>query len=36
VRTGKGEKMLAKGIPEGVAVYDDLAAVVDALLDPTI
>lgn len=36
VRTGKGEKMLAKGIPEGVAVYDDLAAVVDALLDPTV
>lgn len=36
VRTGKGNKMLAKGIPEGVAVYDDLAAVVDALLDPTI
>jgi D-glycero-D-manno-heptose 1,7-bisphosphate phosphatase len=36
VRTGKGEKMLAKGIPEGVAVYDDLATVVDALLDQTI
>lgn len=36
VRTGKGEAMLENAIPEGVAVYDDLAAVVDALLDPTI
>lgn len=36
VRTGKGGKILAKEIPEGVAVYDDLAAVVDALLDPAI
>lgn len=34
VRTGKGEKMIAKGIPEGVPVYDDLAAVVTALLEP--
>jgi D-glycero-D-manno-heptose 1,7-bisphosphate phosphatase len=36
VRTGKGEKMLGKDIPEGVAIYNDLAAVVDALLDPTV
>ncbi|HEC59498.1 hypothetical protein LCGC14_2365400 [marine sediment metagenome] len=36
VRTGKGAKLLEKGIPKGVAVYDDLAAVVDALLDPII
>ena len=35
VRTGKGIKTENK-IPEGVAVYDDLAAVVDALLDPII
>lgn len=33
VRTGKGERTIAKGgLPEGVAVYDDLAAAVDALL----
>jgi D-glycero-D-manno-heptose 1,7-bisphosphate phosphatase len=36
VRTGNGEKMLGKDIPEGVAIYNDLAAVVDALLDPTV
>jgi len=33
VRTGKGEKTLAEGIPEDVAVYDDLSAVVTALLE---
>jgi len=32
VKTGKGEQTLAKGIPQGVAVYDDLAAVVTSLL----
>lgn len=36
VRSGKGERTLAKGEGlEGVAVYDDLAAVVDALLSDT-
>lgn len=34
VKTGKGEQTLANGIPEGVEVYDDLAAVVTALLEP--
>ncbi len=34
VRTGKGEKTLGQGIPDGVAVYDDLAAVVTGLLEP--
>ena len=33
VRTGKGEKTLAEGIPADVAVYDDLSAVVTALLE---
>ncbi|RKZ86605.1 MAG: D-glycero-beta-D-manno-heptose-1,7-bisphosphate 7-phosphatase, partial [Gammaproteobacteria bacterium] len=33
VKTGKGEKTLAEGIPEGVAVFDDLSAVVTALLE---
>ncbi|AFJ03329.1 Histidinol-phosphatase [Methylophaga frappieri] len=33
VRTGKGMQTLEAGIPDKVAVYDDLAAVVDALLD---
>lgn len=33
VRTGKGQKTLEDGIPEGVDVYDDLAAVVAALLE---
>lgn len=33
VKTGKGERTLAAGkLPRGVVVYDDLAAVVDALL----
>jgi len=36
VRTGKGERTLSKGIPEGVAVYDDLAAVVTSLLEPSL
>ncbi|MCL5975484.1 MAG: HAD hydrolase-like protein, partial [Gammaproteobacteria bacterium] len=36
VRTGKGEKTLKKGVPKGVPVYDNLAAVADALLDATI
>ena len=34
VKTGKGEKTLAAGIPDNVEVYDDLAAVVSALLEP--
>lgn len=33
VRTGKGKITEAAGIPEGIEVYDDLAAVVDALLE---
>lgn len=33
VRTGQGDKTLKQGIPEGVPVYDDLSAVVTALLD---
>lgn len=33
VRTGKGERTLADGIPAGVEVYDDLAAVATALLE---
>ena len=33
VRTGKGEKTLAAGIPDGVEVYDDLASVATALLE---
>jgi D-glycero-D-manno-heptose 1,7-bisphosphate phosphatase len=37
VKTGKGEKTLAEGgQPDDVAVYDDLAAAVNALLEPTI
>jgi D-glycero-D-manno-heptose 1,7-bisphosphate phosphatase len=36
VKTGKGERTLAAGIPDGVPVYDDLAAVADALLDKTL
>lgn len=34
VRTGKGAATEKSGIPAGVPVYDDLAAVVDALLEP--
>jgi len=34
VKTGKGARTLAEGIPEGVEVFDDLAAVVTALLEP--
>jgi len=34
VKTGKGEKTLAAGLPDNVEVYDDLAAVVTALLEP--
>ena len=34
VRTGKGERTLAEGIPEGVEVHDDLASVASALLEP--
>jgi len=34
VRTGKGERTLQQGIADDVAVYDDLAAVVNALLEP--
>ncbi len=34
VKTGKGEKTLADGdLPDNIAVYNDLAAAVDALLD---
>jgi len=33
VRTGKGKVTETAGIPEGIEVYDDLAAVVDALLE---
>jgi D-glycero-D-manno-heptose 1,7-bisphosphate phosphatase len=34
VKTGKGETTLADpALPEGIAVYDDLAAVADALLE---
>lgn len=36
VRTGKGKKTLEKAIPDDVVVYNDLAAVVNVLLDPTI
>lgn len=32
VRTGKGERTLARGVPAGTAVYEDLAAVAAALL----
>lgn len=34
VKTGKGERTLAEGLPDEVEVFDDLAAVVDALLEP--
>ena len=34
VRTGKGAVTEQNGIPKGVPVYDDLAAVADALLEP--
>jgi D-glycero-D-manno-heptose 1,7-bisphosphate phosphatase len=34
VRTGKGERTLEQGIPDGVPVYDDLAAAVTAILEP--
>jgi D-glycero-D-manno-heptose 1,7-bisphosphate phosphatase len=36
VRTGKGEQTLAGGIPDDVEVYDNLAAVVAALLEPSV
>ena len=32
VRTGKGEKTLAKGVPAGTLIFDDLAAVARALI----
>jgi len=35
VRTGKGERTLEQGIPEGIPVYDDLAMAVTALLEST-
>lgn len=35
VRTGKGAATEKAGVPDGVPVYDDLAAVADALLEPT-
>lgn len=34
VKTGKGERTLAEGLPDEIEVFDDLAAVVDALLEP--
>jgi len=33
VRTGKGEKALAQGIPDGVPVYANMAEAVNALLE---
>jgi D-glycero-D-manno-heptose 1,7-bisphosphate phosphatase len=36
VRTGKGERTLAEGVPEDIEIYDDLAAVATALLEPQI
>jgi D-glycero-D-manno-heptose 1,7-bisphosphate phosphatase len=33
VKTGKGERTLAAGIPDGVDVYEDLASVATALLE---
>ncbi|EGL54593.1 MAG: D-glycero-beta-D-manno-heptose 1,7-bisphosphate 7-phosphatase [Pseudomonadota bacterium] len=33
VKTGKGERTLAAGIPDGVEVYEDLASVATALLE---
>jgi len=33
VRTGKGERTLSQGIPDGVAVYDNLSDVVTSLLE---
>ena len=36
VKTGKGQQTLKDGIPEGVEVYDNLDAVVTALLEPTV
>jgi len=32
VRSGKGERTLAKGLPDGVKVFDNLAAVAAHLL----
>ena len=32
VKTGKGERTLAKPLPPGTLVFDDLAAVADQLL----
>lgn len=32
VKTGKGERTLAKPLPEGTLVFDDLAAIADQLL----
>jgi D-glycero-D-manno-heptose 1,7-bisphosphate phosphatase len=32
VKTGKGERTLAKGLPAGTLIFDDLAAVADQLL----
>ena len=32
VRTGKGEKTLAKGVPADTLIFDDLAAVARALI----
>ncbi|MDC9725681.1 MAG: D-glycero-beta-D-manno-heptose 1,7-bisphosphate 7-phosphatase [Gammaproteobacteria bacterium] len=33
VKTGKGERTLSQGIPEGIAVYDNLSDVVTSLLE---
>ncbi|MFS0825135.1 D-glycero-beta-D-manno-heptose 1,7-bisphosphate 7-phosphatase [Pseudomonas phoenicis] len=32
VKTGKGERTLAKGVPTGTLIYDDLACVAQALI----
>ncbi|MCY1176457.1 D-glycero-beta-D-manno-heptose-1,7-bisphosphate 7-phosphatase [compost metagenome] len=32
VKTGKGEKTLSKGIPEGTLIFDDLAAIARELI----
>ncbi|NOQ93356.1 MAG: D-glycero-beta-D-manno-heptose 1,7-bisphosphate 7-phosphatase [Methylophaga sp.] len=33
VKTGKGERTLSQGIPDGIAVYDNLSDVVTSLLE---
>ncbi|MDT8311363.1 MAG: D-glycero-beta-D-manno-heptose 1,7-bisphosphate 7-phosphatase [Methylophaga sp.] len=36
VRTGKGAATEKAGVPDGVLIYDDLAAAADALVEPTV